>query len=193
MNYYPKVKKFVKESFIKSGKFADELRHFWRTAYWLKKLYPKADESMLIAAVAHDLERAYRKVTPRGYIESKAAFMHWPTVMYHCRTGARIIGDYLKEQGAPAAMISRVTMMIRGHEFGGNKWQNLLKDADSISFFDDHYKKYLRKWIGIGNLERVNEKFDWMYSRITSPKAKAYAKPMYEKCVRYLNKFYKTV
>lgn len=65
MKYYSGVKKFVEESFKQSGKFADELRHFWRTAYWLKKLYPKAGDPMLIAAVAHDLERAFRKTPPR--------------------------------------------------------------------------------------------------------------------------------
>jgi hypothetical protein len=193
MKYYPKVKKFVKESFAKSGKFGDELRHFWRTAYWMKKLYPKADEAMLIAAVAHDLERAYRKVTPRGYIESKAGFIHRPTIMYHCRTGAKIVGDYLKEQGAPATMIRKVMMMIRGHEFGGNKWQNLLKDSDSISYFDGHYKKFLRKWIDVSSSDRVRKKFDWMYGRITSPQAKRFAKPMYKQSIKYLNKSYKTL
>lgn len=88
-------------------------------------------------------------------------------------------------------MAAKVAMMIRGHETGGNMWQNILKDADSISYFDEHYKGFIRKHVHIAKLGAVRQKFDWMYSRITSPKARAYAKPMYEKSVKYLTNFYK--
>ncbi len=192
MQYYAEAKKFVRESFIKNGKFSDELRHFWRTAYWLKKLYPKADEAMLIAAVAHDIERAYRKLQPKGYTETKAGFMHRPSMLRHCREGARIVGEFLKKQGAPPQLIRKVQMMIRGHELGGNKLQNLLKDADSISYFENQLLPFLTKWAPVASESYIRGKFDWIYSRITSRKVKAYAKPMYEKCVRYLNKFYQS-
>lgn len=81
-------------------------------------------------------------------------------------------------------------MLVRGHEFGGNKWQNLLKDADSISYFDGQYKKFIDKWAGVADEARVRQKINWMYSRITSRQAKVYAKPMYKKAVKYLDSFY---
>ncbi len=190
MIYYFKTREFVKSSFAKGGKFSDELRHFWRTAYWLKKLYPKTDEAMLIAAVSHDIERAFRKWQPKVFTESKSGFMHRPSVLHHCRDGARIIGEFLKKQAAPIQLIRKVEMMIRGHELGGNKLQNILKDADSISYFENQLIPFLTKWAPVASESYIRGKFDWMYSRITSRKAKAYAKPMYEKSIKYLNKFY---
>ncbi len=88
MNYYPKVKKFVEESFAKKGKFSDELRHFWRTAYWLKKLDPKADEAMLIAAVAHDIERAFPISRSKWQKNGKAYFLQRSFSAAHGRAGA---------------------------------------------------------------------------------------------------------
>jgi hypothetical protein len=191
MKYYPKVKKFVKESFAKNGKFGDELRHFWRTAYWMKRLYPKADEAMLIAAVAHDIERAYRK----GIYTKKFAhnFLDRYSLYDHPRGGAVIMKKFLLKHGAPKAMAAKVAMMIQKHETGGNKWQNLLKDADSISYFDKHYKGFIKKHLHIATLDVVRQKFDWMYSRITSPQGKRLAKPMYKQSIKYLNKSYKTL
>ena len=192
MKYYRETIKFVESTFNKSGKFSDELRHFWRTAYWLKKLYPKADEAMLIAAVSHDIERAFRKWQPKGFTESRSGFMHKPTVIHHCREGARIVGEFLKVQGAPKKMIAKATMMIRGHEFGGNKWQNLLKNADSVSYFENQLIPFISKWARVAPEDLVRNKFEWMYTRISSAKARRLAKPMYEKSIRYLNKFYKS-
>ncbi|MDZ4229802.1 MAG: hypothetical protein U1C53_01560, partial [Candidatus Veblenbacteria bacterium] len=145
----------------------------------------------LIAAVSHDIERAFRKWQPKGFTESKSGFMHKPTVMHHCREGARIVGEFLKNEGAPAPMIRKAAMMIRGHEFGGNKWQNLLKDADSISYFENQLIPFISKWAPVATESSVRAKFDWMYNRITSRKARVLAKPMYKKAVKYLDSFYK--
>lgn len=192
MRFYPEANAFVRTSFAKSSKFSDELQHFWRTVYWLKKLYPKVDEAMLIAAVSHDIERAFRTTRPKGFVENATGFVHRPTVLRHCRIGAGIIGDYLKKIGAPTELIRKVTMMVSGHEFGGNKWQNLLKDADSISYFENQYKRFIRKWAPAVDESKIRRKFDWMYQRITSHKAKVYAKPMYNKAIDYLNEFYQS-
>ncbi|MFA4818497.1 MAG: DUF4202 family protein [Patescibacteria group bacterium] len=191
MNYYPKVKKFVKESF-KHSKFGNELRHFWRTAYWLKKLDPKADEAMLIAAVAHDIERAFPISRLKWQKGDKAYFLQRSFSAAHGRAGAFKVGEFLQKERAPRALIKKVKMMISRHEYGGNYWQNLLKDADSISFLENQGPLFL-KFHRSGSMASgdVLKKFDWMYGRITSRQAKAYAKPMYQKCVKYLNKFYK--
>ena len=51
-----KVKQFVNKSL--NGK---SNAHYERTVYWMKKLNPKADEALLIAAYSHDIERILRK------------------------------------------------------------------------------------------------------------------------------------
>ena len=56
MDLYKKVEQFVQESFIEANKI--ETKHAARTVFWVKKLYPEADQALLIAAIAHDIERA---------------------------------------------------------------------------------------------------------------------------------------
>lgn len=61
MNKYPlydKTKKFVNDLFYNKKKHKN-FKHFRRTVYWVKRLSPGADESLLIAAYSHDVERAF--------------------------------------------------------------------------------------------------------------------------------------
>ncbi|MCK5681060.1 hypothetical protein KAI46_09670, partial [bacterium] len=58
--YYEAAKEFVKNSFAAVENQLVPL-HLERTVDWLVKLYPEADEALLIAGVAHDIERAFRE------------------------------------------------------------------------------------------------------------------------------------
>ncbi len=49
------IREWVKESFGE-----DKMPHFDRTVYWVEQLKPGADEAFRIAAIAHDIERAFR-------------------------------------------------------------------------------------------------------------------------------------
>lgn len=69
MDLYKKVEQFVRESSPKSG------RHAFRTVFWMKKIYSQADEVMLIAAIAHDIERAFRKDKLEGIRCNKEGFL----------------------------------------------------------------------------------------------------------------------
>jgi hypothetical protein len=46
-------------------------------------------------------------------------------------------------------MIERVMMLVSKHEVGGNDDQNLLKDADAISFLENQIDVFLTKAITI--------------------------------------------
>lgn len=48
------VKDFVKQS------FHDEITsiHLDRTGYWCKQLYPDSSETLILAAISHDIERS---------------------------------------------------------------------------------------------------------------------------------------
>ena len=48
---YNKAEQFVKGSFTKKGK-TYQIKHFVRTAYWIKQLKPNADEALLILLTA---------------------------------------------------------------------------------------------------------------------------------------------
>lgn len=84
-------------------------------------------------------------------------------------------------------MIKTVNHLISKHELGGDADQNLLKDADSLSFFETNAEKFATEFIKELGKEKIKQKFDWMYERISSPQAKEWAKPMYEKYIKLLH------
>jgi hypothetical protein len=179
-----KVKKFVDESFRNKGK-NHQMDHFLNTIDWLLEIKPDADEAMQIAAVAHDIERAFRKsdVNDRkmeyGFTDSKFLEMH-------SERGAEIIGKFLEKNDANKEIIAKVKKLVSTHEVGGDEDQNFIKDADSLSFFEVNVKFFLTEKVKVNGKERVKEKFDWMYNRISSKKAKKLAKPMYENALKCL-------
>jgi len=182
---FDKVEKFVKESFIKLGQEI-QLKHFERTVYWIKELNPKADEALIISAIAHDIERAFRS---KDMLQrrAEAKFTDIKFIRPHEEKGAEIIADFLKKERADLKVIEKVKMLISRHEEGGNDEQNMLKDADSISFFENNIPSFLKKVQEDGK-ENTRQKFDFMYNRITLKKAKDLAKPFYDKAVKELEK-----
>lgn len=175
---FDEVKKFVRESF--GNRYG--MVHFERTVFWIRQLKPDADEALLIAAIAHDIERAF-SLSGEDQIK-KSGYCHIDYIRSHEVEGAKIIGNFLKEQNADKEVIERVKMLISRHEEGGTDDQNLLKDADSISFFENNIPFFLEHKIRDAGKENVRNKFEWMYSRITSKKAKDLAKQWYEKAMK---------
>ena len=168
---YKQVERYVIDQFTKAGD--DEgIEHFLRTVHWLKELKPDADEALLIAAVAHDIERAFRNHETYDKIKnSEKGFKSEEHLTHHQEESARIIAEYLEQMGADQRMVERVRMLVSKHEVGGNEDQNLLKDADSISFFENNVGYFVGKRVGDTGKRKVKEKFDWMYHRMTCEKS----------------------
>lgn len=179
---YQKSKQFVIDSFKEIGK--DQITHFERTVHWVKKLKPDADEALLIAAIAHDIERAYSK--PDILKIRKEGLRNKDFLYLHQVRGAEIMENFLEKEGADKKLIKRIKTLISKHEEGGNNDQNLLKDADSISFFENNINIFLTKWIGEIGKERVKIKFEWMHDRITSKKARKIVEPWYREAIKDL-------
>lgn len=96
MKYYPKAEKFVIDSFTKAGRIGG-IPHFQRTVYWLQQLKPDADDALLIAAIAHDVERAFRSPEyEKRFKDSDEGFLDKDHARYHQTEGAGIIAEYLK-------------------------------------------------------------------------------------------------
>lgn len=180
LNLFKKTKKFVKESF----KNKDQMLHFNRTVYWLKVLKPNVDEAFLIAAIGHDIERAFKKDNP--FENSKKKFTDEGHLKNHQEEGAKILEKFLKKQKANLEVIKKVKHLVLSHEIGGDTDQNILKDADSLSFLENNANIFLDRLDKLG-YDKVKEKFDWMYFRITSAKAKKIGKPFYIKIIKKLD------
>jgi Domain of unknown function (DUF4202) len=183
---YKKVELYVIDQFTKAGD--DEgIEHFLRTVHWLKMLKPDADEALLIAAVAHDIERAFRRHETYDKIKkSDKGFRSDEHLTHHQKEGARIISEFLQQIGADQRTIERVRMLVSKHEIGGNDEQNLLKDADSISFFENNVKYFVGRKVNETGKEKVKDKFDWMYNRMTCEKAKQFARQLYGEAIKKL-------
>lgn len=192
MKYYQKVVKFVSHAFKKAG---DDhgIKHFERTVYWLKHFKPDADEAFLIAAYAHDIERAFSSKEMRDLqTTSDKGMRNERMLKAHQENGAEIIGKFLTGLGANKEMIKRVKHLVVKHEVGGDEEQNLLKDADSVSFFENNVPHFITKKVELLNKEKVKAKFLWMFSRITSDQAKEMTRFWYESAIKKLEEKHST-
>lgn len=180
---FKKTREFVKESFKNEA----QMLHFDRTVYWLQYLKPDADEAFLIAALGHDIERAFR-TAEYGLGKDKKSYLDKDHLTLHQEKGAEILGEFLQKNGADIAIAERVKHLVSKHEVGGDTDQNLLKDADSISFLENNTQIFLSR-IGKLGYNAIKEKFDWMYNRISDPKAKEIAAPFYKKMIQELDKY----
>ncbi len=177
MSLYNKVVQFVNDAF--KGK---QIRHFERTVFWLERFLPNITDTHRIAAYSHDIERAFRdekNKVPEEYLSP----VFWK---YHSETGAEIIGKFLSEQGMKDEDIQKVRHLVSKHEVGGDNEQNALKDADSVSFFETNAGKFVKEKGAYGGVEKIQGKFDWMFSRISTEERKEFARQNYNKWSREL-------
>ena len=109
-------------------------RHLLRTEDWLVELEPAAGEGLRLAAVLHDIERAFPD--PEATWDSAR---DWDAPAYnrwHQDRCAEIAVRWLREQGAPEPLAGEVDALIRVHEDGGWPEADLLQAADSLSFLE---------------------------------------------------------
>jgi hypothetical protein len=166
-----KIEKEIEDILSKSPIKIDPI-HSKTTREWLLKLKPDADEALQIAALAHDIERAYisdeegkkGEEDSDNYIEYKKQ---------HSQRSAKIITDMLKKHGFIEPFIKRVGKLVLNHEFGGDPESDILRDADSISFFENNLEYYLKRH----GKETTKLKIKFMYDRM-STKAKQFLKSL---------------
>lgn len=169
-----RVKTFVTKS------FGRESLHLTRTLFWVRELKPDAGEELLIAAVSHDIERAFN---PEAKEMTK--YRSGKEQEYHQTEGGRIMFDFLVDNGYDAMSAARVRELISRHEVGGDEEQNILMDADSISWLEVSAPKHISK--KLFSKEELEKKIAFMFKRISSSEAREIAQPFYEEAVRLLD------
>lgn len=134
--------------------------HAENTLEWLLKLDPAADQALQIAALAHDIDRAVeaqkvRRADFSDYNEFKAT---------HAHNGARILRSILKKCDVAKSIADEACRLVTLHEVGGDLRSDLLKDADSISYFEVNMPFYYQR----EGREETMRRCRWGYQRLSA-------------------------
>lgn len=160
--------------------------HLLRTAHWVKKIDPEANDSLVIAALTHDMERAFHS-TSKKILNDDERWDDRNRQLEHGRRSAKAVGQFLQSIGVPKDLIQEVKKLIEVHEIGGSAEADLLRDADSISFLEINSPMFI-SWVPERmSKKQAREKFDYMFGRITDRQRKTLARPFYEKALQDLN------
>ncbi len=152
---------------IAGSQVPEDSRHADNTLEWLLRLEPHADDALQLAALAHDIDRAIeeRKVK-RADFDDYDAFK-----AAHARNGVEVLRPILTSCGVEQHIVDEACRLVEVHEVGGDFRSDLLKDADSISYFDVNLPFYYRRegW------NEAKRRSSWGYRRL-SPRAKEIVK-----------------
>ncbi len=171
INSIERVKKSIEAAVAESSVPEDPV-HSKNTLAWLLKLKPDADEALQIAALGHDIERAMerRKVQRADfddYDEFKAA---------HGQNSAKILKEVMLDCGVDETVMEQVYDLVCRHEVGGDERSDLLKDADSISYFEVNLPHYYNRhgW------DETKRRCLWGYKRLSEKGKTLVAKLTFE-------------
>jgi len=147
------------EKIIKGSSVPEDPIHSKNTLEWLLKLNPDADEALKIAALGHDIERAIvdRKVMRADY-KDYDAFKD-----AHALNSANILLEIMQACGIDKKMNDDVFYLVRYHETGGTDRVDILKNADSISYFDVNLPHYFIR----NSLQETKRRCLWGYKRLS--------------------------
>ncbi len=171
MNSIDRVRESI-EAVISGSSVPEDPVHSKNTLTWLLKLKPDADEALQIAALGHDIERAIdqRKVRREDfehYDRFKAA---------HAHNSAEILKEIMLDCGVDETLIEQICALVRRHEVGGDERSDLLKDADSISYFEVNLPHYYNRhgW------DETKRRCLWGYKRLSEKMKTLAAKLTFE-------------
>jgi hypothetical protein len=157
--------------------------HLVRTLEWVDRLAPGSSEAVRLAALTHDMERAFpgpdQPITRLNDVEYYRA---------HSDRSARIVSEWLRQNGASPGLADEVSALIRLHEFGGNPNATLVQAADSLSFLETNIDLFLdfarsKKYA----VDEIRVKFQETLDRIELPLARALAAPLAADALRRLD------
>jgi len=160
-------------------------RHLVRTLDWVVELDPQASEGLRIAAVTHDIERAFPD--PAATWDSAR---DWDSPAYnrwHQDRCGELVGAWLRERGADPALAGEVETLVRAHEDGGWRDADLLQAADSLSFLETMIPLLLG-WSERGHADAAAAKVRHSRDRIAPglTRARAVAAPLVERALAEL-------
>ncbi len=145
---------------LKQAPLPEEMVHSENTLHWLLRLCPQADAALRIAAQGHDIDRAagrdrVRREDFQDYDLFKQA---------HARNSAKLLRDIMAQCGASQPLIQEVHRLVCLHETGGDERSDLLKDADSLSYFEVNLPHYFER----EGYDETLRRSVWGYRRLST-------------------------
>lgn len=111
--------------------YPEDMFHSMNTLEWVEKIGSDTDPAMRIAALGHDIERGFEE----RCVQASAYDTFDEYKQAHALNCAEILVEVLEEQGVKQPVIDDVAHLVANHEIGGDDREELLKDADVLSFF----------------------------------------------------------
>ena len=153
---------------LSNSRFETEQKHAILTYNWVLKLKPDANYELQIAALAHDIERGVYDDIVASKFDSYDDYKKQHSLM-----SANEIKKILLKYNLDEKFISKVYNLVLNHEIGGDDEVDILKDADSISYFQDSIEPYSKR----NTIEKTKFKIKYMFDR---------ASPQVQKIVKEL-------
>jgi HD superfamily phosphodiesterase len=157
---------------LSQSQVPEDAAHAQNVWAWVLRLHPGAGFALQIAALGHDIERALpeRKVLRAGFSEYDAF------KQAHAENSAEILRELLSKFALDTETVARVVFLVRHHEFGhaNDAEVEILKDADSLSFFETNLALYYQREGPEETLFRMR----WGYMRL-SARAKPFLRRMH--------------
>jgi hypothetical protein len=161
--------------------------HLVRTRDWVLQLDPDADEALRLAALTHDMERHFPGGPTADLAVEPDDAREYRRL--HSERSARIVGDWLRTDGAEPNLVAEVERLIHAHETGGGGDEDLLQAADSLSFLETN-AELVAGWYTSGRCskERAKAQHRWMFERIKFQRARELARPLYEEAIAVVDR-----
>lgn len=165
-----------------------QLEHVLAAREWAIRLARAPSLELRFAALVHDAERFF----PGGPSGTPQNGFDDPDYLFiHSTRSADIVDAWLAENDdtTSAAFRKRVRALILRHEIGGNREEDILQAADSLSFLST-FDWLVVSWVRDGHytIAGAGEKLDWMLNRIRVPEARELALPFYVRIVTALER-----
>jgi len=125
---------------IGNSEVAEDRRHAENTIEWLVRLRPNANLALLLAALGHDIDRATPERIRREAFDDYDAFK-----AAHAERSAALLADIFAECGVEEEIAREACRLVHLHEVGGDPDADLLRDADSLSYFDVNLPLYYQR------------------------------------------------
>ena len=160
INYRDAIENEIEE-IISLSDVPEDYSHAKNVKKWVLKFRPNADWTLQIAAFAHDVERA---LPQRKVIRSKFSDYN-DFKNAHALNSAKIVQEILDKYPLGCEEKNKILSLIKNHELGQNGDSDLviLKDADSLSFFEVNLLAYAER----NDESEILSRMMWGYKRLS--------------------------